>query len=168
VVTDVSRAISGLLRAQLVLIVVTVIVGIVGLAIMRIGYSLILGTAIGLTGWVPIVGSGLITFPWAIGALVMGNYILAIKVLLLQGIATSIRHIIEPKLLASNMGLGTFPTLIGMYIGLTSMGVLGIVLGPIMIIALRSLIRADIFSDILPERSTLERKEDIGGKERNS
>ena len=168
VVTDVSRAISGLLRAQLVLIAVTVVVGIVGLAIMRIGYSLILGTAIGLTGWVPIVGSGLITFPWALGALVMGNYILAIKVLLLQGIATSIRHIIEPKLLASNMGLGTFPTLIGMYIGLTSMGVLGIVLGPIMIIALRSLIRADIFSDILPERSTVERKEDSGGKERNS
>ena len=60
------------------------------------------------------------------------------------------------------------PTLIGMYIGLTSMGVLGILLGPIMIIALRSLIRADIFSDILPERSAFERKEDIAGKGRNS
>ena len=161
VVTDVGRALSGLIRAQLVLIVVTVVVGIVGLAIMRIGYSLIMGTAIGLTGWVPIVGSGLITFPWALGALVMGNYILAIKILLLQAIASMIRHIIEPKLLASNMGLGTFPTLIGMYIGLASMGILGLLFGPMMIIALRSLMRADIFSDILPVRNTKESKEDL-------
>ncbi len=168
VVADVGRALSGLIRAQLVLIVVTAVVGVVGLFLMRIQYSLILGTAIGVTGWVPIVGSGLITFPWAIGALAMGKYVLAVKVLALQAIASMIRHIIEPKLLASNMGLGTFPTLIGMYIGLTSMGILGILLGPIMIIALRSLIRADIFSDILPERSPHDEKLEIGDKEGKS
>lgn len=154
VITDVSNAISGLIRVQLLLVAVTIVVAVLGLALMQVAYSLILGTAIGLTGWVPIVGSGIITFPWAIGAIVMGNYILAIKVLLLQAVASMIRHIIEPKLLASNMGLGTFPTLIGMYIGLASIGLLGIILGPILIIALRSLMRADIFADFWPDRGS--------------
>ncbi len=147
---DVGKALAGLFRAQLILILVTSVICVFGLALMRIPYALILGMLIGLTGWVPIVGSGIVTFPWAIGALAFGNYILAIKILLLQAIASLVRHTIEPKLLASNMGLGTFATLFGMYVGLTSIGVLGLLLGPIVLIATRSLIRARMFVDFFP------------------
>lgn len=145
---DVGRAMAGLLRAQLILIAVTCVVGVVGLAVMRMPYALLLGLAFGLTGWVPIVGSGVVILPWAIGALAMGHYIVAIKILLLQAIASLIRHTIEPKLLASNMGIGTFATLFGMYVGLNSIGFFGLLLGPICVIAVRSLIRARMFGDL--------------------
>ncbi len=153
---DVAHAIAGLLRAQLVLIAVTSVICIIGLSLMRMHYAVILGLAIGLTGWVPIVGSGIITIPWAVGALIFGNYVIAIKIILLQAIASLVRHTIEPKLLASNMGLGTFPTLFGMYVGLTSIGFLGLLLGPIVLIAVRSLIRARMFVDFFPDRGSMQ------------
>ncbi|MCI0182510.1 MAG: sporulation integral membrane protein YtvI [Acidibacillus sp.] len=152
VAKDVGNALAGLLRAQLVLIAVTSMICVVGLTIMHVHYALILGIAIGLTGWVPILGSGIITIPWAIGAFALGNVVVAIKVILLQAIASLVRHTIEPKILASNMGLGTFPTLFGMYVGLTSIGFIGLLLGPIALIAIRSLLRVRMFIDFFPER----------------
>lgn len=149
---DVGRAMAGLLRAQLVLIAVTSVICVIGLTLMHIRYALILGIAIGFTGWVPILGSGVITLPWAIGAFALGHFVIAMKVVLLQAIASLIRHSIEPKILASNMGLGTFATLFGMYVGLTSIGFLGLLVGPIALIAIRSLLRAHMFRDFLPQR----------------
>lgn len=152
---DVVSAIAGLLRAQLVLIAVTSVINIIGLSLMRLHYAIIMGLAIGFTGWVPIVGSGIITIPWAVGALIFGNYVIAIKIVILQAVASLVRHTIEPKLLASNMGLGTFPTLVGMYVGLTSIGFVGLLIGPIVLIAIRSLIRARMFVDFFPDRSSV-------------
>ncbi len=155
---DVWRAVIGLFRAQLVLIGVTSVICVIGLAVMGVQYALLLGVGIGLTGWVPIVGSGIITIPWVVGALVTGKVILAIKILLLQAVASVVRHTIEPKLLASNMGIGTFATMFGMYVGLTSLGILGLLLGPLLMIAIRSLLRERIFDDFFPA-SILPREE---------
>ena len=150
VAMDVSRAIAGMLRTQLILIGVTSLICIVGMAAMHIRYAFILGLAIGLTGWVPLVGSGIVTLPWAAGAFVGGHVILAIKILLLQAVASLVRHTIEPKIMATSVGLGTFATMFGMYVGLSSIGFFGLVIGPIVLIAIRSLIRARIFVDLLP------------------
>jgi len=144
---DVGRALAGMMRAQLVLIAVTCVIGVLGLLLLRMPYALIIGMAIGLTGWVPIVGSGIITLSWAIGALTMGHTLIAIKVLLLQAVASLVRHTIEPKILASNMEIGTFATLFGMYVGIESIGFIGLLLGPIVVIAIRSLLRARMFGD---------------------
>ncbi len=152
---DVGRALAGLARAQAILIIVTSVICVIGLLVMGVHYALILGTLIGLTGWVPILGSGIVTLPWAIGAVALGNYVLAIKILLLQAVASLVRHTIEPKILASNMELGTFATMFGMYVGLTSMGFIGLLLGPILLIALRSLIRARMFIDFFPNSEKL-------------
>ena len=150
VAADVGSAVAGLLRTQLILIAVTTLVGVIGLAVMRVNYAFLLGAAIGVTGWVPIVGSGIVTLPWAIGALATGNVPLAIKVLLLQAVASLIRHLIEPQVMAKNVGLGTFPTLFGMYVGLKCFGFIGLVVGPVALIGIRSLVRARIFGDLWP------------------
>ncbi len=150
VAIDVSHAIAGMLRTQLILIGVTSVICIVGMALMHIRYAFILGLSIGLTGWIPIVGSGIVTLPWAVGAFLGGHVVLAIKILLLQTIASLVRHTIEPKIMAASVGLGTFATMFGMYVGLRSMGFFGLVIGPIVLIAIRSLIRARIFGGLLP------------------
>lgn len=151
VAQDVGAALAGLFKAQLILIVVTSVICVAGLFMMQIRYALILGLAIGLTGWVPILGSGIVTLPWALGALATANYGLALKIVLLQAVASMVRHMIEPKILASNMGLGTFSTMFGMYVGLTSMGFLGLLVGPIVMIAIRSLLRVRMFVDFFPD-----------------
>ena len=77
----------------------------------------------------------------------MGNVVVAVKVLILQGIISAVRQVIEPKILADNVGLDTLSTLISMYIGLKAIGVLGLFLGPIFLIGLKSSLRARMFID---------------------
>jgi predicted PurR-regulated permease PerM len=82
-------------------------------------------------------------------------------VAVLQVIVSVVRHSIEPKLMASNMELGTLSALFGMYVGLTTIGVIGLVIGPLLMIALRSLIKARMFVDLVSvERKTISQDED--------
>ncbi len=161
VATDVLRAFVGLTRAQVILIMVSTVISIIGLLVIDPRYALILGLLIGLTGWFPVVGSGIITIPWIIGAYTAKHFGIAIEVAVLQIIVSVVRHSIEPKLMASNMELGTLSALFGMYVGLTTIGVIGLVIGPLLMIALRSLIKARMFVDLVSvERKMISQDED--------
>ncbi|UOF90873.1 sporulation integral membrane protein YtvI [Fodinisporobacter ferrooxydans] len=153
VVHDVNRSFVGLIRAQIILVIVTMILSIIGLLIMHVHYAILLGILLGVTGLVPIVGSGIMSVPWAVYAFVTGDIPLGIQLLILQGFISLVRHIIEPKILANSVGLDTLSTLIAMYIGMKAMGVLGLFLGPIVVIAIKSLIKARMFIDFIPVQS---------------
>jgi sporulation integral membrane protein YtvI len=144
---DVSVAFAGLIRAQGILVIVSMILGTVGLVLLKMKYAITLGLLIGISGLIPLVGSLVITVPWAAGALLTGNLVIAIKILILQGIISAVRHVIEPKILADSVGLDTLSTLISMYIGLKAIGILGLFLGPIFLIGIKSLLRARMFID---------------------
>ncbi|MFZ3372889.1 MAG: AI-2E family transporter, partial [Desulfitobacteriaceae bacterium] len=58
---------------------------------------------------------------------------------------TIIRHVIEPKILGDNVGLDPLFVLISMYIGLASTGILGLILGPFILIAYQALRKAGVF-----------------------
>jgi sporulation integral membrane protein YtvI len=147
---DVMRAFVGTIRVQIVLMLLSAVLGVIGMWILGIPYAVILGLVFGLCGLIPIVGSALLTVPWAIGALVVGDVSLAIKVLLLQAVISLIRHIVEPKILADNVGLDTLSTLFALYVGMKFMGVLGLFLGPIILIGIKSLVKTRLFVDFLP------------------
>jgi sporulation integral membrane protein YtvI len=153
VFSDVNRSFIGLIRAQIILVFVTMIFSIIGLLIMGVNYAVLLGIVLGITGLIPIVGSGIVTFPWALYAMATGNIPLGIQLLILQGCISLVRHIIEPKILASNVGLDTLSTLFAMYVGMKVIGILGLFLGPIFLIALKSLIKARMFIDFIPDQS---------------
>ncbi|MDI3257039.1 MAG: sporulation integral membrane protein YtvI [Kyrpidia sp.] len=150
VFSDVARAMTGLVRAQLILVLVTIAMSIVGLLMFRVDYAITIGTLIGLTGLIPIVGSLIVTIPWAGWCLVTGQYTLGLEILALQGVISLVRHIIEPKILAENMGLDTLSALIAVYVGWKILGVLGLFVGPILWVGIESLVRAQIFRDFIP------------------
>jgi predicted PurR-regulated permease PerM len=58
------------------------------------------------------------------------------------------RQIVEPKVLASSVGLNPLPTLIGMFIGLKLFGVLGLIIGPVSLIVVDALNRANVIQDL--------------------
>lgn len=147
---DIMRAFIGTLRVQALLMLLSAILGVVGMWVLRIDYFVILGILFGLTGLIPVVGSYIMTLPWAVGAFVLGNTHLGIKILLLQLVASLIRHMVEPKMLADNVGLDMLSTLFGLYAGMKVLGVLGLFIGPIIVIGLKSLLRIRLFVDFLP------------------
>jgi sporulation integral membrane protein YtvI len=150
VVNDVVRAFIGTIRVQIILMILSAVLGVLGMAVLHIPYALILGLLFGVSGMIPILGSAIMTVPWAAGALLLGDVPMAIKVLLIQVVISLIRHMVEPKILADSVGLDTLSTLFALYVGMKLMGVVGLFLGPIILIGVKSLLRIRLFVDFLP------------------
>ncbi len=88
---------------------------------------------------IPVLGTGTVLIPWAVVAFINGNYPMAVGLLVIYGCITVIRQIIEPKLVADQLGLPAFLTIVSMFIGSQIFGVLGIFILPITIVMLKLL-----------------------------
>lgn len=77
--------------------------------------------------------------PWAIIDLITGNYSRAIGILVLYAVITIIRNIIEPKIIGDQVGLPPLLTLIAMFLGLQTFGLVGLFAFPIVLIVLKNL-----------------------------
>ncbi len=159
-----TRAFVGSIRVQMILMLLSAVLGVAGMLILHFPYAIILGLLFGLSGIVPILGSAILTVPWAIGALVIGDASTAIKLILLQIVVSIIRHLIEPKILANSVGLDTLSALFGLYVGMKTLGVLGLFLGPIILIGVKTLFATHLFIDFLPAYSDIGAREEANGK----
>ncbi len=74
----------------------------------------------------PVVGIGTVASVWGIFALIRGDYVFCLALLVIYIIITVIRQIIEPKLIASEMSVPASLTVVAMYAGLQAFGVLGL------------------------------------------
>jgi sporulation integral membrane protein YtvI len=145
---DFSRAFAGFIRAEFIVFLITLFFSIAGLMAFHTKYAIVLGTITGIFGILPVLGVGIILFPWAILAFISGHSLLAIELLLLTTVITILRHIIEPKILGDNVGLDPLFVLMSMYIGLASTGVIGLILGPFILIAYQALRKAGVFRNL--------------------
>lgn len=144
VISDISRALVGFFRAQTILISITAISCIIGLNILGAKYAFTVGILVGLFDLLPILGPGAILVPWAIIEILIGELAFGVKVLVLYALLTGVRQLIEPKILASNIGLHPLATLMALYLGLRFFGVTGIILGPFLIIIVKSLLKSTV------------------------
>lgn len=145
---DFARAFSGFIKAELIVFLITLACSIFGLILFRTKYAIILGTITGIFGILPVLGVGIILIPWALIAVIVGNNVLAFELIFLTILISILRHIIEPKILGDNIGLDPLFVLISMYIGLAATGIIGLVLGPFILIAYKSLQKAGVFRDL--------------------
>ncbi|WP_425801779.1 sporulation integral membrane protein YtvI [Desulfitobacterium sp. Sab5] len=146
--SDFSKAFVGFVKAEFIIFIITLIVCISGLLLFKAKYAIILGTITGIFGILPVLGVGIVLVPWSLFAFVAGNNVLAIELLLLTSVVTVLRHVIEPKILGDNVGLDPLFVLISMYMGLASTGVIGLILGPFILIAYKSLQKAGVFRNL--------------------
>ena len=63
----------------------------------------------------PVLGTGTVIFPWAVYSFIVGNYGLGIGLLVIYAVITVIRQIIEPKLVAGQVGLPPIATIIAIF-----------------------------------------------------
>jgi len=146
VLEELESAIVGFLRAQIFLIVVTAGQTIVFLSIMGVDYALTMGVVVGLVDILPVLGPGAVFVPWIIIEFVLGKKKLALFLLLLYGSVVVVRQLLQPKVIGTQVGIHPLSALMAMYIGLKVMGVVGIVLGPMILVLFKALARAGLFS----------------------
>ena len=103
------------------------------------GYIFVIAILTAIIDIVPVLGTGTVLIPWAVFSLLNANYPLAIGLVVIYACITVIRQIIEPKLVAAQLGIPAFLTIVSMFIGSQIFGVIGIFILPITIVMLKLL-----------------------------
>jgi sporulation integral membrane protein YtvI len=142
VLTQLSRATVGFIRAQLILSLMTYVLALSGLLILHVKYAAIIAFLIVLVDILPILGTGSFLVPWAVYNFFTGNTRLAIGLLILFTVITVIRRIVEPKILGSSLGISALAALASMYLGFQLLGFIGLILGPAVVIIIEALRKA--------------------------
>ena len=132
-------------KAYILIMLITFSEMLIGLSLLKIfgiynsGYIVIISIVTAIIDVIPVLGTGTILIPWTGINLILGNYPMAIGTGIMYVAITVIRQIIEPKLVGGQLGLPSFVTISAMYIGLKTMGVMGVFIAPLIIIMLKLL-----------------------------
>jgi sporulation integral membrane protein YtvI len=145
---DLQKALFGYLRAQFILISITAAFVIVGLLILQVPYAISIGLLIGFVDLLPYLGTGAVMVPWIIIVFVQGNIPLGIGLSIVYGVILVARQILEPKVLATSVGMDPLAILIALFIGLQLFGFVGLIIGPVTLILLTAFHRANVFRDV--------------------
>jgi len=144
VMNKLYRAVFGFIRAQIVISFFIFVMSFTGLLVIGIKFPLATAGLITAVDILPIFGTGSVMVPLAVFYIISGNYFIAISLLVLYGILFAFRRIIEPKILGDAIGIGALSALASMYICFKLVGIVGLFLGPAIIILINALISADI------------------------
>lgn len=143
--SEVVLAIINFIKAQTILVSITTIVATIGLLIIGIKYALLLGLLTGLFDFLPILGPSTIFLPWIFYHLIAtADYALVIKVTIIYLVIMTIRQIAEPKIVGQAIGVHPLASLMAMYVGIKLIGVIGIIAGPLTLVIIKALIRAEL------------------------
>ena len=118
---------------------------LIGFFIIRQPYGLLLALGLAVMDFIPIIGAGTVMVPWAFIALFMGDYSTAIEQMVIWGIIALFRRVMEPKFVGDQTGLSPILSLVSIYVGMQLGGVLGMILGPTVLLIVLNLGAMGIF-----------------------
>jgi sporulation integral membrane protein YtvI len=145
---DLKKALFGFLKAQATLISMTTIIILIGLLILRIDYAITVALITGIVDIIPYLGTGAIFVPWIIYEIITGDTSVAIGLAVIYIVVLVQRQVMEPKVLSSNIGLDPLATLIALFAGFKLIGFLGLIAGPVFLVIINTLHRANVFKDV--------------------
>ena len=141
-------AFGGYLRAQLLLSFGVFCILLLGFLVTGQQYSLLLAFGLAVLDFIPLLGAGTAMVPWAVFALLTHNYSTAISVAVIWGIIALYRRFAEPKIVGDQTGLSPVMSLFSIYLGMKLGGVLGMILGPIVILVIFNLCKGGMFDGL--------------------
>lgn len=138
---EISSALIGYFRGQIILLTITTVLTVVGISFLGLEYGLTIGVIAGLFDLLPVFGPGALFIPWALILIFLGEVRLGVGILMLFGIIAGTRQLMEPKILAGNLGLHPLVMIISLYLGLRLWGFWGILIGPFIVIIGKAIYR---------------------------
>lgn len=139
----VTKGIGKLIKAYATLMLITFSEVFLGLNLMKLigvyegGYIAIIAFVTCIVDIIPVLGTGTILIPWAVYNFITADFGFAIGLLLLYAVITVIRQVVEPKLVANQVGLPSIMTIMAMFLGGRVLGPLGILILPLTVIVLK-------------------------------
>ena len=146
-------AFGGYLKSQLILSTGVFLILSAGFLLMRQPYGLLLAFGLAVLDFIPIIGAGTVMVPWAVVDMVLAQYGEAAALMAVWGVIVVFRRVAEPKVLGDQTGLSPILSLVGIYVGMRAGGVLGMVIGPLLLLVCVNLARLGIFRPALRDLS---------------
>ena len=134
------RGAMGYLRAQLTIVSINTLVSAVVFLILKAPYFWVLVALMFIVDVIPLIGPGLIYYPWIAWSLLNRDFSTALIQALGYGTALVIRQVLEPKLVGDRIGVHPLLTLFAMFVGARVLGVMGVVIGPFTVIVLKAVL----------------------------
>lgn len=129
------KALGGWLLAEVKLAGIAFVFLCGGFFLLRIENAVIWAGLTTLVDAFPILGVGTVLVPWGIVCLLQGNTARGIGILALYGAIWLTRSILEPKLIGKELGLDPLVTLFAIYAGWKLLGLTGLLLAPLLALA---------------------------------
>lgn len=139
--TEIFNSAMSYVRAQLLLVALTTVLGTVLMLIIGVQHALVLGLALGVLDLLPMVGPSALFFPWIAYHFLAGSgwygLLLAGVFLVLQ----ITRQIAESSLVGERLGVHPLAALLAVWAGIKVFGTLGFVFGPLILIVMKAVAR---------------------------
>ena len=145
--TNLIRALFGQVKSQLTVSLVIIVFLVLVFVVFGIPYGLLVGLAIGVADALPVIGAGLFLIPWSVVGFVVGDVRTGLIMACTYVGMVAIRQIVEPRVVGKNLGLYPLATMMAMYAGYQSLGVLGLLGGPVMLNVIKVVLAADKETD---------------------
>lgn len=104
---------------------------------MGLEYALLAAVFTAIVDALPVLGTGTVLFPWAIGCFLLGDMGRGLALLSIYAVGMIVHSLLEPRLLAKQADLPPITALLAMYLGFHFLGVGGMILLPVLLLLLK-------------------------------
>ena len=127
------------LKAESILCLVTFCMLLIGFLYLRLDYALLTAVVVAVIDALPVLGTGTVLIPWSVFHLLLGSAPKGLALLALYAIILLVRSLLEPRLMAAQVGLPSLTALLAMYLGFCLFGVGGMLLLPVALLFVKQL-----------------------------
>ncbi|MDR2182708.1 MAG: sporulation integral membrane protein YtvI [Clostridiales bacterium] len=137
------KALVGYAKGQLMVMALVTSVCFIGLIIIGSPYALFISIGIGIFDLIPVFGAGGILIPWAVYHFIAGNFSFGIGLLIIYGVVFLTRQMLEARIVGYQIGIHPILLLMSVYVGIVTMGPVGILAGPLIALTIKTTMEAD-------------------------
>ena len=140
-VNSLSSTLFRVIGGYIFLLSLTFAQALLGLSIIGMPYAVIFALFASILDFLPVVGIGALLVPISVYLFINGNVLGGIGALILLTVMTLVRRIVEPAILGNAMRLHPLATLASMIIGIAIYGISGLILGPIILVIAKEVMK---------------------------
>nr|WP_089983233.1 sporulation integral membrane protein YtvI [Clostridium sp. C105KSO13] len=152
---NLKYAVGGYFKAQFKIMAIVFVVLFVSFVVLDVHYSILIAFLISFLDFLPFFGTGTALIPWALYQGLMGDYKMAVALIIVYILTQLMRQLVQPKFVGDSMGLNPLVTLLLLYIGYKVSSILGMILAVPIGMVLINMIRAGAFDYILNDVTLL-------------
>lgn len=138
-----TSEISKLIKVELLLVLITTSVTILGFSILEIEHFFTLGIICGILDVLPYIGTMLIFIPLILVKIYLKQYIIATGLFCLYLLLIINRQILEMKFMSSKLKIHPLLIILAIYLGAKIFGLIGIIIGPIYVLSVKEIIETN-------------------------